>query len=88
MMVRRLCALNSAYSDANVWASLTAYEAAVFGIICWGMPVGLIFLLNELLRSSNLFIVVPSLIIWPASGVAVGLIMRWLSQRRASHVAR
>ena len=66
----------------NVWAMLTAREAVVFGIICWGIPLGLMFAVNEFLKSSDAGAVVTSAVIWPVSGVAFGLLARWLGQRR------
>jgi len=68
----------------NVWAMLTAREAVFFGIMCWGLPLGLMFALNEFLETSNPFTVVTSVIVWPASGIAFGLLARWLGRRRGA----
>jgi hypothetical protein len=81
--VHRLCGLSSSKSEKNVWGDLTTREAAIFGIVCWGVPVGLMFVVHEFLQSSDPFVAVSGFIIWPASGVAFGLIMRWLARRRS-----
>jgi hypothetical protein len=47
--VHRLCGLSSSKNETNVWGILTAREAALFGIISWGVPVGLMFIVNEFL---------------------------------------
>jgi len=50
--------------------------------MCWSLPLGLMFALNEFLETSNPFTIVASVVVWPASGVAFGLLARWLGQRR------
>jgi hypothetical protein len=80
LAVRRLSGFNT--PQKNVWATLTAREAVFFGIMCWGLPLGLMFALNEFLETSNPFTIVASVVVWPASGVAFGLLARWLGQRR------
>jgi len=80
ILVRRLSGFSA--PKGNVWAMLTAREAVFFGVICWGMPLGLMFVVNEFLEHSDPFAVVTSAIIWPVSGVAFGLLARWLGQRR------
>jgi hypothetical protein len=77
---RRLC--NVGPPTNNVWAILTRGSAAFFGIVGWGLPVGLAFTLDEFLRTKNLFVVLPNAIIWPVAGLAFGLAMRWLALRR------
>ena len=77
---RRLCGFDTAGRFS--WTSLTAGSAALSGIIGWGLPVGLMFALDEFLRSRNWFVVVPNAIIWPLTGAGFGLVMRWLAQRR------
>jgi len=67
----------------NAWATLTTREAVFFGIVCWGLPLGLIFVLDEFLKSSDPIAAVPAAIVWPLSGVAFGPAARWLGRRRA-----
>jgi len=81
IVVRRLSGFSA--PKRNVWAMLTAREAVFFGIICWGVPLGLMFVVNDFLASSDPFVAVPHLIIWPVSGVAFGLLARWQAQRRS-----
>ena len=80
IVVRRMTGFSA--PQKNVWAMLTAREAIIFGIICWGLPLGLMFAVNEFLEYANPFAVVTSAIVWPVSGVAFGLLARWLGQRR------
>jgi len=80
IVVRRLSGFSA--PEKNVWAVLTAREAVFFGIICWGMPLGLMFIVNDFLASSDVFVAVPQLIIWPVTGIAFGLMLRWQAQRR------
>jgi hypothetical protein len=80
IVVRRLSGFSA--PKENVWAMLSAREAAFFGIICWGMPVGLMFAVNEFLEYSSPFAIVSAIIIWPVSGIAFGLLARWQAQRR------
>jgi len=82
IVVRRLSGFGSPRSEKNVWAALTAREAVLYGIICWGVPLGLMFVVNDFLVSSDLFVAVPQLVIWPVTGIAFGLLARWLAQRR------
>ncbi len=81
ILVRRLSGFSA--PQGNVWAMLTAREAVFFGIMCWGIPLGLMFAVNEFLEHSDPFAVVTSAIVWPASGVAFGLLARWRGQRRS-----
>lgn len=69
--------------EKNMWAMLTAGEAVFFGVICWGMPLGLMFATDEFLQSADAFAVVPEAITWLLTGVAFGLVARWQAQRRA-----
>jgi hypothetical protein len=79
LVVRRLCDLGNAPKIS--WKSLSRREAVLFGIIGWGVPVGLVFAENEFLTSSQLFVWVPAIIIWPLAGSAFGLVARWFGQR-------
>ena len=76
---RRLCGLESPI--AVTWGSLTPGSAALSGIIAWGLPVGLMFALDEFLRSRNWLVVIPNAVIWPLAGAAFGLVMRWFAVR-------
>ena len=80
IVVRRMSGFSA--PEKNVWGPLTAREAVVFGITSWGLPLGLMFAVNEFLQSSDPFVIVSAAIVWPASGVAFGLLARWLGQRR------
>jgi hypothetical protein len=66
----------------EMWGSLTPGSAAVFGIIGWGLPIGLVFALDQFLRSKNFFAAAPSAVIWPLVGVIYGLTMRWSARKR------
>jgi len=77
IVVRRLSGFSSPRSEKNVWAALTAREAVLYGIITWGVPLGLMFVVNDFLASSD-----PELIIWPATGIVFGLMLRWQARRR------
>jgi len=78
--VRRLSGFSA--PEKNVWAMLTAREAVFFGIIAWGVPLGLMFVVNDFLATSDMFVAVPHLVIWPLTGIAFGLLARWQAQRR------
>lgn len=82
LAARRLFDLGSPVK--NAWGSLTPREAALSGVLCWGVPVGLVLVLNEFLGSSDLFVAIPGLVIWPLAGIAFGLAMRWMARRNAS----
>lgn len=79
--VRRLCGVGSPRVS---WGLLAPREAALFGIFTWGVPFGLIFVLNEFLGSSDLFVAIPGIVLWPLAGIAFGLTMRWFSQRASA----
>jgi hypothetical protein len=79
LAARHLCDLGA--HTKNSWALFAPREAAFLGIIGWGVPVGLIFALQEFLASSNVVVVIPSLVIWPVGGVAFGLLMQWFGRR-------
>jgi len=81
IVVRRLSGFSA--PEKNVWGALTVREAVLYGIIAWGMPIGLMFVVNEFLQNSDPFAVVTAAIIWPLSGVAFGLLARWQAQRRS-----
>ncbi len=87
IVVRRMSGFSSPRTDKNVWAALTALEAALYGIIAWGMPLGLMFIVNDFLGSPDIFAAVPELIIWLATGIAFGLMLRWQSKRRVGQDA-
>jgi len=78
-VVRRLCDLGA--PTKNAWGSFAPREAAFFGIIGWGIPLGLMFAVNEFLASSQFTVLVPAFIIWPLAGIAFGLLMRWMVRR-------
>lgn len=82
IIVRRLSGFGSPRSEKSSWAALTTQEAVFFGIVCWGLPMGLMFVVNEFLEYSNPFAVVPAAVVWPVSGIAFGLMARWQAQRR------
>lgn len=73
---RRLCGLTGSWQFS--WDSLTASSAALSGIIVWGLPVGLMFAVDDLLRSRNSAALIGA-VIWPLAGAAFGLVMRWLT---------
>jgi hypothetical protein len=77
---RRLCCFGSSKIKKTFWATFTAREAMLFGIIYWGVPVGLIFTIYEFLQSQNPFGVAMAVVVWPLAGAAFGLIMRLLRQ--------
>lgn len=79
LVVRRLCDL--AAPTKSTWGSFGQREAAFFGIIAWGLPLGLMFAVNEFLASSRFSVLAPAFIIWPLAGIAFGLVMRWLARR-------
>jgi uncharacterized BrkB/YihY/UPF0761 family membrane protein len=58
------------------WESLTASSAVLCGIISWGLPIGLIFVVDEFLRSRSWGALIGA-VIWPIAGAAFGLVMRW-----------
>jgi hypothetical protein len=76
---RRLCGFTGSWRFS--WESLTASSAAVAGIIVWGLPIGLMFAVDEFLRSRNWAALIPGALIWPLAGVAFGLVMRWLDRK-------
>lgn len=80
IVMRRLSGF--ATPEKNVWATLTTREAIVFGVVSWGVPVGLMFVVNEFLERADPIAVVPAVITWPLADIAFGLLSRWLAQRR------
>lgn len=82
LVVRRMSGFDA--PDKNLWGAFSAREAMFFGVVCWGMPVGLMFVVNEFLEHSNPFALVSAVIVWPTAGVAFGLLARWLAQRRVA----
>lgn len=81
LAARRLADLGHPPEKKNWWGTIAPGQAALFGAIGWGVPVGLIFSLNEFLGSSDVFVVIPGLAIWPLAGIAFGLTMRWITRR-------
>ena len=77
--VRWLCGLTGSWQFS--WDSLTASSAALSGIIVWGLPVGLMFAVDDLLRSRNSAALIGA-VIWPLAGAAFGLVMRWLTGKK------
>ena len=77
-VARRLCDLGS--SPKISWASFSAGQAGAFGVIGWGVPMGLMFAVNEFMKASELWVVIPAVVIWPVAGVAFGLTMRWFAR--------
>jgi hypothetical protein len=65
----------------DLWATLTPIAAAAFGLASWGVPVGLLFTVDNFLRSKSFSVLVSSAVIWPLAGIGFGLVMRWMSQR-------
>jgi hypothetical protein len=66
------------------WGALSTREAMSFGVISWGIPLGLVLSLNDFLQNADRFAVVRGLVIWPLAGVAFGLLARWLARRRGA----
>lgn len=77
---RRLSGFGAPGKDA--WAVLKKREAVFFGIVSWGVPLGLMFAVNDFLEHSDRFALVTGSIIWPVSGIAFGLLARRLALRR------
>ena len=71
---RRLCGFTGSWRFS--WGSLTASSAALAGIIVWGLPVGLMLVVDEFLRSRS-WTALIGVVIWPLAGAAFGLVMRW-----------
>jgi hypothetical protein len=82
LIVRRMSGFS--VPEKNVWSLLTAREAAAFGVMSWGVPVGLMFVVNEFLDRADPIAVIPAVVIWPLAGIAFGLLARWLAQRRGA----
>ena len=80
LAARCVCGLGS---DGGSWSSFAPRSAAVLGTIGWGVPVGLMFALNEFLTSSSVFVALPAVVIWPLGGIVFGLTMRKLGHRNA-----
>jgi hypothetical protein len=75
---RRLCDFTGSWRFS--WESLTASSAAFSGIIVWGLPIGLMFAVDEFLRSRN-WAALTGAVFWPVAGAAFGLVMRWLARK-------
>jgi hypothetical protein len=76
---RRLCGFTGSWRFS--WESLTASSAALSGLIVWGLPIGLMLTVDEFLRSKNWAALIPGAVYWPLTGVAFGLVMRWLARK-------
>jgi hypothetical protein len=79
LAARRLCDLGK---PQKISWRFSRQEAVLFGIIGWGLPVGLLFAENEFLASSNFFVLISAITVWPLAGMAFGLLARWSAQRR------
>src|SRR5262245_34115462 len=84
-IARRLCGFAGSWRFP--WESLTASSAVLSGIIVWGLPIGLMFAVDEFLRSKNWAALIPMTVIWPLVGAAFGLIMRWLARKNERSLA-
>jgi hypothetical protein len=71
---RRLCGFAGSWRFP--WESLTPSSAALSGIIAWGLPLGLMFAVDEFLRSRSWSALI-NLVVLPLVGIAFGLMMRW-----------
>lgn len=78
---RKLCDVAPPAAAKNGWASFTAKEAALLGVVSWGVPVGLVFVVHEFLLAADVGGAISGLVMWPIVGVAFGLSMRWMAQR-------
>jgi hypothetical protein len=87
LAARRLGGLDTRPRTKEVWALLSSRAAAWLGIFGWGLPVGLMFAQEEFVQQKSLAILIPNAVIWPLAGVAFGLAMRWVVQRRDSRHA-
>lgn len=83
--VRRLSGFDA--PEKNAWAALTAREAVAFGVISWGMPLALMFVVNDFFDDARPSTLVSGAIVWPVSGIAFGLLARWLALRRQRRTA-
>jgi len=81
IVARRLCDIELPSAATNAWGLFTSKEAALLGVICWGVPVGLIFVVHEFLQASDIGAAIAGLIMWPVVGIAFGLSMRWMARR-------
>lgn len=79
-LIRRMC-LDT--PRTNEWASLGTREAALLGVVSWGLPLGLLFTLNQGLNASGSLMLLIFAVYWPLLGLAFGIMMRWTSVRRA-----
>jgi hypothetical protein len=76
---RRLCGFTGSWQFS--WGSLTASSAALSGIIVWGLPVGLMIVVDEFLRSRSWATLITAAVTWPLAGAAFGLVMRWFAPK-------
>jgi hypothetical protein len=66
----------------DLWKSFSPGGAAAFGVAAWGLPVGLVFTLDDFLRYKSFSGLASNAVIWPLAGVGFGLLMRWMAQWR------
>lgn len=66
----------------NAWADLPARSAAYLGVIAFGLPVGLMFVLEMYLQYEDWTILIPAVVLMPGSGAVFGLWMRKLTGSR------
>jgi len=92
-VMRRLC-LGSTPENAwmlsppkGAWGLLTPREGALFGVLAWGLPVGLIFVMDKFLESSNLIAVFPGLLVWAVCGLVLGYVRQRTSARSSGSKA-
>ena len=81
--IRRIFSIDKPAS--NIWAVLSIGPAAYLGVLSWGLPVGLVFALEWILRFKDLTIVIPGIVMWPLGGAAFGVLMRWIAIRGERH---
>jgi hypothetical protein len=75
-LTRRLCGLEGSWRFD--WERMTAGSAALAGIIVWGLPLGLVFAVDDFLSAASWSALID-LLIWPAMGAVFGPAMRWLT---------
>ena len=75
-LARRLCGIEGSWQLD--WGQMTAGSAALAGIIVWGLPLGLVFAVDDFLRAASWSALID-LLIWPAMGAVFGPAMRWLT---------
>lgn len=74
VLIRRLCSAGP--RDPNEWKSLGTGEAALVGVMSFGLPLGLLYSLSMFLYKSDFLWAVPYAILFPLVGVFNGIMMR------------